>query len=115
MKGIYLANAASACCYFFVAVTGYSAYGNTVDDDVLASRPRASKGWIALANLMVISSFVGAVLMIVLDVCIVEKRFALSTAVQRSFSCSHVCRFGFMCLLHTKYFHIQYSMLLRSP
>lgn len=54
MKGIYLANAASACCYFFVAVTGYSAYGNIVDDDVLASRPRASKGWIALANLMVV-------------------------------------------------------------
>ena len=53
MKGIYLANAASGCCYFLVAVTGYSAFGNTVDDDVLASRPRASKGWITLANLMV--------------------------------------------------------------
>lgn len=56
MKGIYLANAASGCCYFFVAITGYSAFGNTVDDDVLASRPRASKGWIMLANLMVVFS-----------------------------------------------------------
>eukprot|EP00892_Ulva_mutabilis_P009858 jgi/Ulvmu1/7244/UM035_0031.1 len=53
MKGVYLANAASAFCYWFVAITGYSAYGNAVDDDVLASRPRASKGWIMLANLMV--------------------------------------------------------------
>lgn len=82
MKGIYLANAASACCYFFVAVTGYSAYGNTVDDDVLASRPRASKGWIALANLMVLSFFLCLLFFVVVDAC-VDLFTASSTAVLR--------------------------------
>jgi amino acid permease len=51
--GITLANIICAFCYFFVAISGYSSYGNTVADDVLASYPRPAQAWVGIANFMV--------------------------------------------------------------
>lgn len=51
--GVSAAYLVSTSCYFFVALTGFGSYGNVVAPDVLLSRPRTSKAWIGVANMMV--------------------------------------------------------------
>lgn len=58
-KGVVVAYAVVAICYFTVAIAGYWAFGNTVEDDVLISLK--SPTWlIAVANLMVFFHVIGS-------------------------------------------------------
>jgi amino acid permease len=53
MRGVYVAYAIVAACYFPVAITGYWAFGNQVQDNILKSVGKPI--WVvAMANLMVV-------------------------------------------------------------
>lgn len=53
MRGVYFAYGVVAACYFPVAITGYWAFGNLVQDNILKSVGRPT--WVvAMANLMVV-------------------------------------------------------------
>jgi amino acid permease len=43
----------STSSYFYVAITGYASYGNSVQEDVLLSQPRSSNAGVGVANMMV--------------------------------------------------------------
>ncbi|XP_043722534.1 lysine histidine transporter-like 5 [Telopea speciosissima] len=58
-KGVYVAYIVVAFCYFTVSITGYWAFGVSVDDDVLVTL-NSPKWLIAIANLMVFLHVVGS-------------------------------------------------------
>ncbi|KAL6857215.1 hypothetical protein ACP4OV_018597 [Aristida adscensionis] len=58
-KGVVVAYIVVAVCYFPVALVGYWAFGNSVDDNVLITLSRP-KWLIALANMMVVVHVIGS-------------------------------------------------------
>ncbi|KAK9789597.1 hypothetical protein WJX73_007276 [Symbiochloris irregularis] len=61
MKGVYVAYAIVAYCYFTVSYTGYHSFGNTVEDNVLASLlATGHQGILAMANLFVVFHVIGS-------------------------------------------------------
>ena len=58
-KGVIVAYIVVALCYFPVALIGYWAFGNTVDDNILITLSKP-KWLIALANMMVVVHVIGS-------------------------------------------------------
>ncbi|KAK9809303.1 hypothetical protein WJX73_002847 [Symbiochloris irregularis] len=59
MRGVFLAYAIVAWCYFGVSFTGYHSFGNHVEDNVLASIP-GPKWMIAMADMFVVFHVIGS-------------------------------------------------------
>lgn len=71
-RGVVVAYLIVAVCYFTVAISGFWAFGNAVEDDVLISLERPA--WlIAVANLMVFFHVVGSYQVINLLTIIIDQ------------------------------------------